>query len=98
MKEEPKFLTTSAAETDLVDIWKYIADRNPDAARKLIDELVAVCGLLSDEPKLGEVFDTHRPFLRRFCHGNYVIYYQTSTDPITVVGLLHGARDPLGLI
>jgi toxin ParE1/3/4 len=92
MKERKIYHAARKAETDLIDIWMYVAEQNVDAADRLIDAIGEVCNLLAREPLLGEVFDRTRPSLRRFSHDNYVIYYLT-TMPITVVRVLHGARD-----
>lgn len=98
MKESNLYKSTRTADADLVNIWNYIAERNLPAATRLTDDLIDVCELLGRTPFLGEIFDPERRFLRRFTRGNYVIYYQTSTDPITIVRVLHGARDAEGLV
>src|SRR5438105_14962050 len=98
MKENHLYRTTRLAETDLLEIWQFIADRNLAAANRLNDALADVFILLGREPLLGEIFDHGRPFLRRFVHDNYVVYYNPSTEPITIVRVLHGARDTSGLI
>ncbi len=98
MTKCPLYYLSRNAETDLDDIWDYISDRNIDAADRLIDGFKSGFNLLAQQSLLGEIFDLERPFLRRFTRGNYVIYYQTSTDPITIVRVLHGARDAEGLV
>ena len=98
MKESLHYQSTRVAEGDLLEIWQFVADRNQVAADRLIDTLGDKCELLGRNPLLGELFDVDRPYLRRFTHDNYVVYYHTTTEPITVVRVLHGARDATGLI
>jgi plasmid stabilization system protein ParE len=98
MKENLHYHSSRTADTDLIEIWVYVADRSVAAANRLTDALGDACELLGRNPLLGETFDPNRPFLRRFTHENYVVYYQTSTDPITIIRVLHGARDTTGLI
>lgn len=98
MKESHQYNSTRLADADLLEIWKYIADDNPTAATRVTNDLVDVCETLAENRLLGEAFDPSRPFLRRFSRGNYVIYYQTSTEPITVIRVLHGARDASELV
>jgi toxin ParE1/3/4 len=98
MKASHRYNSTRLADADLLEIWKYIADHNLSAATRLTDDLVDVCEMLAGNRLLGEVFDPDRPFLRRFSRGNYVIYYRTSTEPITVLRVLHGARDVSQLV
>jgi plasmid stabilization system protein ParE len=98
MISRPPYYLSRIAESDLNQIWDYLGDRKLAAADRILDELKVVFRLLAREPLLGEVFDNSRKFLRRFTHGNYVIYYQTSTEPITIIRVLHGARDACGLV
>jgi plasmid stabilization system protein ParE len=98
MQENHLYRTTRLAETDLLEIWQVVADRNLPAANRLNDALADVFILLGREPLLGEMFDPIRPFLRRFAHDNYVIYYNATTQPIRILRVLHGAREVGGLI
>lgn|ERR687892_2015666 len=41
------------AETDLLEIWLYIAQDSPRAADRLLDRIEAQCRLLADNPRLG---------------------------------------------
>ena len=92
------YVLARKAETDFDEIWHYIAMHNFDAADRLLETLRKTFRLLGNNPSLGEIFDSRRPFLRRFIHENYVVYYDATTGPITIVRLLHGARDTTGLI
>jgi toxin ParE1/3/4 len=49
----PRLLRTTKAEEDLLEIWSYIADDNPDAADKLLDDIDAACGSLAANPASG---------------------------------------------
>jgi toxin ParE1/3/4 len=48
--------------------------------------------LLASNPYLGEAVDDLRPGLRRFSHGNYVIFYEPRETGIGLIRVLHGAR------
>jgi len=41
------------AHLDLLSIWAYIAEDNPNAADKLLDVIDNKCNLLGENPKLG---------------------------------------------
>lgn len=89
-----RLLRTVQALEDLDGIWSYIAKVNVAAADRIIDQLYDRFDLLAGEPQLGE----RQPHLadgtyRRFCFRNYVIYYVPDDEGITLVRVLHGARD-----
>jgi len=88
---------TTKAEEDLVEIWLYIADDNPDAADKVLDEIDNACQLLARSPQCGRLRKELAPKLRSFPTGNYVIFYRPQDDGIEVIRVLHGARDLPGL-
>ena len=49
----PVIRRTAQAEEDLIDLWLYIAQDNPGAADRLLDEIEDKCSLLADHPQLG---------------------------------------------
>jgi len=87
---------TVLAETDLADIWFYIALDNPDAADGLIDKIEQQSGLLARNPKLGRVRPELMEDLRSFPIGNYVVFYRPEPEGIEIVRVVHGARDVPG--
>lgn len=88
-----KLFITSAAETDLVEIWQFIAKDNPSAATQLLYDLDARTKSLLDNPKLGVARTDIRKNYRHLIHDNYLIQYQIIADGVEIVRYLHGARD-----
>ena len=84
---------SSRAETDLLDIWNYIAQDDPIAADRQLDRIDAGCDLLAKNPLGGPQREDLTHGLRFYPVGNYLIFYVTGEDGITVVRVLHGARD-----
>jgi toxin ParE1/3/4 len=80
------------AEEDLLAIAEYIAHDNPMAAAKWLDMIERTLSLLASHPLVGEKVDRIRPGLRRFCQGNYLIFYEPRDDGIVLVRVLHGSR------
>jgi toxin ParE1/3/4 len=85
------------AQADLDAIWDYISERSPAAADRLIDRLRSKFSLLARQPLLGQLRDDLRPNLRSFVAKSYVIYYQFINDQVTIVRVIHAARDTAGL-
>jgi toxin ParE1/3/4 len=81
------------AETDLEDIWWYIAQNNLLDADKFLDRLQEKLLKLAEFPQMGTSRDELRPSLRSFSAGNYLVFYFPLSDGIDIVRILHGARD-----
>jgi toxin ParE1/3/4 len=81
------------AEADLDDIWEHIAEDNPDAADKVLDDIGERCAMLAQFPMIGTSRDELFPALRSLAVGHYVIFYLPLDDGIDVVRVLHGKRN-----
>ena len=95
MKTRIQF-TPQAAE-DLDAIWQTIAADNQDAANRVEIEILAACHRLAKHPRIGTKREDITPLPVRFWtvtkFPNYVIVYRPETNPLQVVGVLHGRRD-----
>lgn len=89
----PRVLLTHQAETDLDEIWLYIALENPIAADDMIDAVVDHARTIAAQPMAGRARPELAAELRSFPEGNYVIFYQPIPDGVRIVRVLHGARD-----
>src|SRR5262245_16516991 len=72
-----RYTVAPAAENDLALIFDYIAQRNPDAADRVMDALVEAFDRLADHPKLGHRRTdlTARP-VRFWSVRDYLIVYR----------------------
>lgn len=86
---------TPAAENDLFSIWSYIALRNEAAADDLESEILNACLRLSAKPDLGHFRrDLTQRNLRFFSvRSCCLIVYNSESDPLEIIRILHGARD-----
>ena len=89
----PRVLQTTKAQEDLLEIWSYIAEDNPDAADKVLDDIDATCQTLAKNPASGRAREELAPQLRSFPVENYLVFYRPTGDAIVVIRVLHGARD-----
>jgi toxin ParE1/3/4 len=83
---------TSRAESDLIEIFDFIARDSLEAALRWIDEVDQTFRLLGHNPHLGEVMIGLSPEIRRQTFGNYLIFYRSTERGIVVVRVLHGSR------
>lgn len=81
------------AETDLDDIWYYIALDDPDAATRTVDGILARLRVLASFPGAGREREELYPGLRSWPIDNYVAFYTVDEAEIRVGRILHGHRD-----
>jgi toxin ParE1/3/4 len=89
---------STAAETDLIDIWLHIAADDPSAADRQLDHFDRIFALLVAQPFMG----TDRsvllhPGVRSFVVDHYLVFYQVG-DRVRILRVLHGARDWLTVL
>jgi plasmid stabilization system protein ParE len=89
------FVLHPEAYADLDEIWEYIASDNLDAADRVRDEFYEAIRSLVAFPHSGQRRPdlTAKP-LRFQTMREYVIAYAPDEDPLAVVAVLHGRRNP----
>ena len=89
-----RFVLTTRAKQDLIDIWDYIADDSIEAADRVLDALETTMVRLAKNPGIGhwreELADQRHRF---FAVYSYLIVYRPETRPLQVIRVLHAARD-----
>ncbi len=88
-----RVLRSGLAESDLLDIWSYIAKDNPNAADRFLDLIDEKLALLMEYPEIGRRRDDLAPRMRSFPVGRYVIFYRLSEQGIEVARVLSAYRD-----
>lgn len=85
---------TEPALCDLEKIDRYLRRRNPAAARKLGESLLARVEMLKAHPELGRIYDPDLPH-RLLVHRAYKIFYRVLHDRrlVEISHVRHGARD-----
>ena len=84
------------AESDLDDIWYYVASRSGslDVADRFIDSITARFCLVASRPNIGRSRDEDlRPGLRSFPVGEYVIIYRIQDEDVVILRVLRGSRN-----
>lgn len=88
------FRLTPSAEEHVGDIVEFIATDNEDAAVRVRHALYSAFDLLASQPGLGHVREdlTNRP-LKFWSVYSYLVVYDPAGEPLTIVAVLHGARN-----
>ena len=88
-----KIVRSDKAHRDLLKIYAYVADRNPQAADNLIRDIEAKFKNLSRFPFIGRERSSLAPGLRSILVGHSLIFYVIEHDRIVVVRLIDGRMD-----
>lgn len=94
-----RFQLSEEAESDIREIWSYIAADNVKAAQKVRLALFDACQRLAENPRIGHVREDLTDQAVLFWPvGSYLIVYDPLRKPLSIVSAAHGARDVSGMI
>ena len=95
MTAEPGFSLHPLAAQDIAEIWEYIAEYNPRAARRVREEILNRIRAVVAFPHQGHRRPdlTSRP-LRFVLVREYLIAYAPDETPLWVIAVMHGRRSP----
>jgi len=87
-----RYQLTPGAQTDVDRIADFIAEDNVDAALRVHDE--EALRHLAEMPAMGHTREdlTERP-VKFWSVYSYLVVYDPASSPLTVMAVLHGARD-----
>ncbi len=88
------------AETDLDDIWVYVAKESQSLERadQFLDRFAAFFARLAENPYLGRRRDDLRPGYRSFPVSDYVVIYRVADEEVLLLRIIRGSRDISDLI
>ena len=85
---------TDSARTDLLEAWVYIAEVSVAAADRCTDAIMLAARTLAEHPNIGRERNELGDGVRSWPTSTpYLIYYQIDHDGITLLRVLHHARD-----
>ena len=88
-----RLLKRPEAETDLEEIWWYIAQDSPNNADRFLDRIQEVCLSLANFPNMGTSRNELKSGLRSHTIGNYLVFYFPMENGVDVVRVLHRSRN-----
>ena len=86
-------IITEAAKADLDEIYDFIALDSEIAADRFVTDLVADLHRIALLGVTGAARDWIRPGLRLHVFGKYCAYFRADKHDLTVIRIVHGARD-----
>jgi toxin ParE1/3/4 len=82
------------AEQDLDDIEAWLmANRGPQVAANTIEAVLMRIAALEDAPYSGSLRSEYGDAVRLVAVGRYMIYFEAAADSLTILRILHAARD-----
>jgi toxin ParE1/3/4 len=94
-----KLVFSQAAEADLEEIADHIAKDNAHRALTFVQELRARAQDIRRMPRAFPLVPRYAQHaIRRRRYGNYLIFYRAEDDQVSIVRILHGARDHEALL
>ncbi|MDO8960400.1 MAG: type II toxin-antitoxin system RelE/ParE family toxin [Rhodocyclaceae bacterium] len=89
-----RVLHARSAQTDLLETWLYIAEENPAAADRMLDTIEREAKTLSTQPLMGRSRPDLAEEVRSWPTSTpYILFYLAGDEDITVLRVLHHARD-----
>ena len=88
-----KIIRKPRAEADLIEIWRYLAERSPSAADRLLDRVEEVSFMLAEYPHAGRARPELLENLRSFPVESLIVFYTPQGDRIDIVRVLSARRD-----
>jgi toxin ParE1/3/4 len=89
----PVIIKRPRAQSDLAEIWDYIADDSEAQADAFVETIDQKFKALAVRPTMGRLRDKIEKALRSFPVGRYVIFYRPIPEGVEIIRVLHGARD-----
>ena len=81
-----------AALDDLRAIKVYIAEENPDAARRVVASIRSAADILKDQPTIGRagrIADTHELVISQY---PYIVAYREQHGEVHILAVVHTSR------
>ncbi len=90
----PRYRLTPNAQENINEICAFITEDSVDAALRVFDALAHAFEELAAMPGMGHTREdlTARP-VKFWSVYSYLVVYDPESSPLTVIAVLHGARD-----
>ena len=87
------YIVADSANSDIDEILTNILPCDEQAAWGWYSELHNKFATLAHSPEIGRIRDDLLPDLYMFPYGNYLIFYDITSDGIVIVHITHSKRD-----
>ena len=88
-----KVRVSGKARAELIEIYRYLAERNPDAAESTLQDINSKFRQLSHFPFLGRERPELATNLRSALVRTYLIFYTVADEQVVIVRVIDGRMD-----
>jgi toxin ParE1/3/4 len=88
-----KILWTEPARQDLREIFTYVSEEDPQAARVLLTEIKERVGVLVSQPQLGRAGRVEGTRELVLTGTSYILPYRLKDQQIQILAVFHDARE-----
>lgn len=94
-----RVILTKTAEREMAAIGDYIAESNQARAIRFVNELLDSCLEIGQMPEAFPLVEgLAERGIRRRVFGRYLIFYIADEKAVSIVHILHGARDVVSIL
>lgn len=84
-----------AARLDLSEIWAFVAKRSPEAADRLVEELIVRAVEIGESPFIHRVvIGRDVDAARRVNHRSWAIFYEITEGRVEILSFVQGKTNP----
>lgn len=88
-----KVVRSPRAKRDAFDIWDYVSADSPRGAERQLRRINTVVAMLAERPEAGRGREDLGADIRSFPCLSYIVFYRHSRTTLTIIRILHAARD-----
>ena len=89
----PRLIWTGPALADVQRLYRFLASKNPDAARRAVAAIRSQVRILETQPALGRAFAESNPEYRTwpidFGESGYIVLYRFDSRQVSILALRH---------
>jgi len=89
----PRLIWTPPALSDVQRLYRFLANKNPDAAKRAVTAIRQGVRILVSQPKVGRVIDDLPEEFREwpidFGSSGYIVRYRIEADMVVVLAVWH---------
>ena len=97
----PSLKWTSQALADVQRLQRFLADKNPDAARRAVQTIRAGVKILAERPRIGHPVEDMDPEFREwlipFGQSGYLVLYRIDAGVVVLLAVRHGREAGFGV-
>ena len=96
----PSLKWTPQALADVQRLHRFLADKNPDAARRAVQTIRAGVKILAERPRIGHPAEGMDPEFREwlipFGQSGYLVLYRIDAGAVVLLAVRHGREAGFG--